>query len=297
VSEVPNTRVVAAPAKVNPFLRVLDRREDGYHNIESVILPISLADELEIHAFADPGQFRTLSLSLEVTGEPDLVRGVPVDESNLVMRAAKVLADRAGVRGFAEVHLHKRVPSAAGLGGGSSDAAAALIALNDLWGVGLDDDGLRDVAAEVGSDVPAMLRSGPVIAHGRGEDVTRVALPAYLWALVAFDFGISTRDAYAWWDEDGGRTGPPVDPLSEKLTAGPAGLGPRLFNDLEPPVVRRHPEIGRAKQVLLEAGAVGAVMSGSGPTVAGLVGDSGLMPAAEADLLAIAGRRFMLVDS
>jgi len=157
VSASSNTEIVDAHAKLNLFLRVLGRRPDGYHEVETAILPISLADRLTIHASAEPGLFRTLSLELRLTGDPDLVAGVPADESNLVVRAATELAGRGGTKGFAEITLHKRVPSAAGLGGGSADAAATLHALNRLWGAALDAGSLMDVAARVGSDVPALL--------------------------------------------------------------------------------------------------------------------------------------------
>ncbi len=133
-----NTVELQARAKLNPFLRVLGRRDDGYHELETLILPVSLADGVRVHAYADPSMFRTLSLSLDVTGEPHLTRGVPVDETNLAMRAAAALAEAVGPRGFAEIMLEKRIPHAAGLGGGSADAAAVLRALDGLWGAALD---------------------------------------------------------------------------------------------------------------------------------------------------------------
>jgi 4-diphosphocytidyl-2-C-methyl-D-erythritol kinase len=277
-----NTVRVVAPAKINVFLRVLGRRPDGFHDLQSVVLPVSLADDLEIHAAADPTQFRTLSLSLEVTG--DLV-GVPVDESNLVVRAARVLADRASVRGFAEIHLAKRIPPAAGLGGGSSDAAATLTALNDLWGLGLDRSDLAEVAAEVGSDVPALLGPTPALIEGRGERVTAVDAIALRWVVVTFDFGISTADAFGWWDEDGS-TGPAV-PSS---ITHPAKLVSLLFNDLEDPVLQRHRQIGEVKDVLSAAG-VAAVMTGSGPTVVGLLRDDQVLEGrVETELGRVTGR-------
>src|SRR6266542_111855 len=141
MSELPsNTVEVEAPAKVNPFLRVLGLREDGYHDLETLILPVSLADVVRVHAYADPSMFRTLSLGLDVTGEPSLTRGVPVDETNLAMRAAMALAEDVQPKGFADSVIDKWIPAAAGLGGGSSDAAAVLRALNGLWSAGLDEE-------------------------------------------------------------------------------------------------------------------------------------------------------------
>lgn len=267
----PNTRVVEARAKVNLFLRVLGRRRDGYHDLETAVLPISLADTLEFHAVSDP-TFRTLSLELHVTGVPALVGAVPADERNLVLRAAERLARAVETTGFADILLDKRIPVAGGLGGGSADAAATLHALNELWGAGVGDDELRTIGAEIGSDVPALLAARPVIARGRGELVEHVELPSMRWVLATFPFGVSTRDAYAWWDNDGGRDGPDPAALLEAARTGDVEeAGRLLFNDLEPAVLRHHPEIGAAKQRLLDAGAAGVVLCGSGPTLAALV--------------------------
>ncbi len=269
----PNTVVSLAYAKVNPFLRVLGRRPDGYHDLETLVVPISLADRLEIHASAGE-EFRTLSLSLEVTGDQTLTRAVPRDESNLVIRAAVRLAEHAGVRGFADVLLEKHVPAAAGLGGGSSDAAATIRALDSLWGCGLADEELLAIAADVGSDVPALLTGAPCLVAGRGERVERVETAPLRWALVPFGFGVSTRDAFGWWDDDRCEPGPDPAPLLEAMGAGDApAVGGLLSNDLEAPVVRRHPQIREAKDRLLRAGALGAVMCGSGPTIAALLPD------------------------
>jgi 4-diphosphocytidyl-2-C-methyl-D-erythritol kinase len=272
---LPNTLVVEAPAKVNLVLRVLARRADGYHDIESLVVPITVADRLQIHAHADPSDFRTLALSLEVRGDPDLVRPVPVDESNLIIRAASALAQRTEVRGFADFELEKLVPTAAGLGGGSSDAAAALRALNDLWGCGLGMDDLREVASLVGSDVPALLEGRPARVAGRGDIVTPSDPVDLDLVLLPFDFGVRTADAYRWWDEDGGPS---------------ASDGP-YPNDLQGPVMRRHPRIQRVRDRLLEEGLAAAFMCGSGPTVAGVLPSSEqLPPDVEARLAELSGR-------
>lgn len=268
---------VDARAKINLFLRVLGRRPDGYHDIETLIVPIGLADRLEFRAVSDPSQFRTLSLSLEVTGDPALVAGVPADASNLIIRAAAALAERNDVRGFADIRLEKRVPAAGGLGGGSADAAATLSVLNGLWECALTSDQLEEVAAEVGSDVPSLMAGTAALARGRGERVEPRPIPSLNLALAIFDFGVSSAEAYRWWDEDGGATGPDPAPVLNRLDASPAEEGgvdvyPQLLsNDLEEPVVRRHPLIGAVKSKLLAAGVVDALMSGSGPTVFGVL--------------------------
>jgi 4-diphosphocytidyl-2-C-methyl-D-erythritol kinase len=232
-----------AHAKLNVFLRVLGRRPDGYHDIESLIVPVSLADEVTVRVAPD--------LRLSVRGP--LAEEVPLDESNLVVRAAELLAARCSIDPGADIELVKRIPVSAGLGGGSADAAAVLVALNELWSCDLSGDDLLELAAEVGSDVPALLRGGPVLVRGRGDVVEPATQDSAWWVLVPQPFGISAADAYAWWDEDGG-----------------VGSGSAKGNDLEPSVARRHPEILEAKERLLAEGARDAIMAGSGPTVAGL---------------------------
>jgi 4-diphosphocytidyl-2-C-methyl-D-erythritol kinase len=143
--------------------------------------------------------------------------------------------------------------------------------LNDLWDAGLGDDDLMAVAAEVGSDVPALLRGGAVLIAGRGERVTERTVPPLSGVLATFGFGVLTKDAYAWWDSEGGNTGPDPRPLLGSLSKAPEAIGPMLFNDLEAPVIRRHPEIGRVKEGMVRGGAAGALMAGSGPTVFGLL--------------------------
>jgi 4-diphosphocytidyl-2-C-methyl-D-erythritol kinase len=268
---LPRTLSVEARAKVNLFLRVLGRRADGYHELETLVAPIDFADRLDIHADSGP-EFRTLALSLDITGDLDLVGQVPADESNLVLRAARALADAVEARGFADITLEKRVPAAAGLGGGSADAAATLRALNELWECGLDQAALSEVAAAVGSDVPAFLVGGPALARGRGERVEPIPVPSLKLALVTFPFGVSTADAFRWWDEEGESPGADPGPiLSAARGDAAAALGDLLYNDLEDVVIRRHPAVGEAKERLLDAGALGVVMSGSGPTLAALL--------------------------
>jgi 4-diphosphocytidyl-2-C-methyl-D-erythritol kinase len=272
----PHTQIREAEAKVNLFLRVLGRRTDGFHELETLIVRVSLADRIQIHGVSDPARFQTLSLSLEVGGEGSIASGVPGDQSNLVLRAAAALAERAGIRGFADILLEKRIPAAAGLGGGSADAASTLTALNELWGVGMENAELGEIGAAVGSDVPALLVSSAALARGRGELVEAIRVPPFLWCLVTFPFGVRTADAFGWWDEDVEHgvagTGPDPAALLRAAASGDAeAVGPLLFNDLEDSVMRRHPEVRTAKERLIDSGAAGAVMCGSGPTMAGLL--------------------------
>lgn len=254
-----------APAKINVFLRVLGPREDGYHDLESLVVPTSLADVVTVHQ-AD-------ALRVDVRGAPALAGEVPAGGLNLALVAALALGDACPDAGGAEIVVEKRIPIAAGLGGGSADAAATILALNELWGCDADEGTLAELGERIGSDVPAMLAAGPVLVCGRGEIVAPAEVAPLHWALVHFDFGVRSPDAYRWWDE-ARSTGPDPGPLLEAAAAGDAeALGPLLFNDLEAAVFARHAVIGEAKGALLAAGALGAVMSGSGSSVVGLARD------------------------
>ena len=264
MTEAPRSVIRAAPAKLNVFLRVLGARDDGYHDLESLVLPLSLADELTVT--------EAQALDVIVDAEIELSEGLDAGGMNLSLVAALAMAEACDgpIRG-AEIRIAKRIPVAAGLGGGSADAAATLLALNDLWACGLDRDTLVSIAERIGSDVPAMLAGGAVMMRGRGERIAPVHLVTTWWAVKPFGFPTRSPDAYRWWDEDGASVGPDPGALVAAAETGNVELlGHALFNDLEEPVSRRHPEIGEAKRAFLDAGALGAIMSGSGPTVVAL---------------------------
>ena len=256
---------MSAHAKLNVFLRVLGRRDDGYHDVETLLLPISLADDVTV----EPADELTLSL------DGPAAEGVRAEDENLALRAARALAAEVAKAGGGEppgahITIEKRIPVAAGLGGGSADAAATLLLLDELWAVGWGRDGLARTAAAIGSDVPAMLLGEPAYAEGRGERVAPVLVQSTTWVVKPLAFDVSSTDAYAWWDGHAS-TGPDPGALIAAAEAGNnALLGSALYNDLQEPVAARHPEISRTIEALLEAGAEGAVMSGSGPTVVAL---------------------------
>lgn len=251
--------VLCASAKVNLALEVLGKRGDGYHEIATVLQAVDLADRLRLET-AD-----TLSLHVD---DPDL----PTDDGNLVMRAARLLQKAAGREAGARIGLTKRIPVAAGLGGGSSDAAATLWGLSRLWKLGWPRARLRELAVELGMDVPFFLGPGRAIATGRGERLA--ALPGgggYALVLVNPKVPLSTREVYGrvpagWHAEPSG-----TERMVEALRTRNAGtVGAALTNNLERVVEPVLPVIGRMKAALLAAGALGAIMSGSGPTVFGM---------------------------
>jgi 4-diphosphocytidyl-2-C-methyl-D-erythritol kinase len=254
---------------LNVFLRVLGARADGYHDLESLVLPLSLADELTVT--------KAQALDVIVDAEIELSEGLDAGGMNLSLVAALAMAEACDgpIRG-AEIRIAKRIPVAGGLGGGSADAAATLLALNDLWACGLDRETLVSIAERIGSDVPAMLAGGAVMMRGRGERIAPVHLVTTWWVVKPFGFPTRSPDAYRWWDEDGATVGPDPGALVAAAETGNVDLlGHALFNDLEEPVSRRHPEIVEAKRAFLDAGALGAIMSGSGPTVVALASHMG----------------------
>ena len=254
-------RVVArAHAKVNLDLRVLGNRPDGYHELRTVFQTIELHDTLI--CANRPGPFAIKCRTA----------GVPLDDSNLVWKAAARLwtaLGRAGDPLDTAVTIEKVIPVQAGLGGGSADASAALQGLARLWG-GAPISLLREVASGLGADVPFFLSGGTALGLGRGEEIyPLVDLPTHAVVIVRPPFGVSTAEAYAWYDED--RTAGLKEPRELQLLPVPwPTRAAQMINDLEPPVVRRHPEIGTLRTALREAGAIAAAMSGSGSAVFGL---------------------------
>jgi 4-diphosphocytidyl-2-C-methyl-D-erythritol kinase len=255
-----------AHAKVNLCLRVLARRGDGYHDIDTILHAISLADEIE--AVADgSGEVRVVVRA----GAP--VGALPAEEDDLVTRAARALAARSPRPVGARVEVVKRIPVGAGLGGGSSDAAATLLALNELWGLRLGRAQLAEVASGLGSDVPFFLSGGSMRARGRGEVLSPVRVGARLWFVLGLATSpLLTREVYGRWSPRTGRGGEPG--LTSALAAGdPSAVGRALRNDLEEAAFALRPELPEAKRALLDAGALGALVSGSGPTLFGLARD------------------------
>lgn len=248
-----------APAKLNVFLRVVARRDDGYHDIQTVLLPLDLHDVLTI----TPSDVFAVEVVGPRAAELDAAGG-----ETLLRRVAEAFADAAGTPSRVEVVLDKRIPVAGGMGGGSADAAALLRALGRLHGIG--SSGLVEIAAAVGSDVPGLLSGDATYAAGRGERTSPLHAQTTTWVVRPFPFAVSTADAYGWWDEHGA-TGPDAGALIAALETGNDELlGGALFDDLQGPVVARHPEVGETIERFLAAGALGAVMTGSGPTVVAL---------------------------
>jgi 4-diphosphocytidyl-2-C-methyl-D-erythritol kinase len=258
---------LAAPAKLNLHLRVLGRRADGYHEIESLFVRLDLRDDVEIES-GPPG------LRFEATGEFE----VPSGDENLCVAAARLFYDRIGAEPGVDIRLVKRIPVAAGLGGGSSDAASVLHGLNELSGRPLEAGALADLGARIGSDVPFfLLEDSFALVRGRGEVVLALpALPRRPVVIVVPDFGVSARDAYAWFGEaagDGcGHEAPEGLAIGDELSEwGP--IAAQSSNELQAGVFSRHPMLAVAKRALADTGAFMALLCGSGSCVAGVYDD------------------------
>jgi 4-diphosphocytidyl-2-C-methyl-D-erythritol kinase len=270
------------PAKVNLQLSVGPLREDGYHDLVTVFHAVSLFDELTVT------QADRTTVAVSGEGGP----AVPLGPANLAVRAAVALARATGRRGKGaggvRIEVRKRIPVAAGLAGGSADAAAALVACNELWRTGLSGTELAEIAAKIGSDVPFALTGGTAVGLGRGERLTTALVSGnYHWVLAFGASGLPTPDVYAACDrlraarraKDGQPSVVPGPALNTELMAAlrsgdPAAVGPQLSNDLQPAALSLQPLLRQALQAGKEHGALGAIVSGSGPTCAFLARDA-----------------------
>jgi 4-diphosphocytidyl-2-C-methyl-D-erythritol kinase len=267
------TVTARAPAKVNVHLGVGPLRADGFHELRTVYLAVSLFDTVTV----SPGD----GLAVSVTGE-GAGGDVPTDRRNLVWQAAELLAAHAGVPARASIAVAKNIPAAAGLAGGSADAAAALVALDELWGTRASRGDLAALAARLGSDVPFSLAGGVALGSGRGEQLSPVLArrPSH-WVLGIAGEGLSTPAVYRELDRlraagrvpDGTDLRSPDDVLAALRNGPAAALGAALGNDLQAPAFSLRPELRRALRAAKDAGAVAALVSGSGPTVAALADD------------------------
>jgi 4-diphosphocytidyl-2-C-methyl-D-erythritol kinase len=258
------TVTVRVPAKVNLQLSVGPVRDDGYHDLVNIFHAVSLFDEVTAAPADD----------LRVTVEGPA--GVPTGPDNLAARAATLVARHAGVRPAVALHIRKDIPVAGGMAGGSADAAAALVACDRLWGAGLDRESLLELAARLGSDVPFSLLGGTAVGLGRGERLTAVEVVGeFHWVFGVADGGLSTPEVYAECDRQRAAAGRPVgwprvsdDVMAALKTGDSKALGRALGNDLEPAALALRPALGDALAAGREFGALGALVSGSGPTCA-----------------------------
>jgi 4-diphosphocytidyl-2-C-methyl-D-erythritol kinase len=260
---------VQVPAKINLALKVGAPRPDGYHPLATVYQAVSLYDQVQAE-WAEPDRFEVV-----VSGEG--ADQVPLDDSNLAVRAARLLAQRHGPQDSlgASLSITKSIPVAGGLAGGSANGAAALLACAALWDLDVGPEDLRGLAAELGSDVPFALIGGTAVGSGRGEDVApALARGTYQWVLAFGYHGLSTAAVYRRFDDlspDAARPEVPAELMNALRSGDPRLLGAALSNDLQPAALDLQPRLRTVLETGLEYGALGALVSGSGPTCAFLV--------------------------
>jgi 4-diphosphocytidyl-2-C-methyl-D-erythritol kinase len=263
---------VRVPAKVNLQLSVGPRESDGYHQLVTVFQAISIFDDVTVKI----GEQGT-GINLTVSG--DQIHGVPTDSTNLVVKAIELIADKFELDIDVNVDVKKSIPVAGGMAGGSADAAAAIVAIDELYSLEMTREEMHSIAAQLGSDVPFLLSGGTAIGQGRGDQLTAaLSRGTYHWVLALSSVGLSTPAVYGECDRL--RQGLDIsDPqisdalMQALLSADPSNVGKLLINDLQPAACSLRPALRLILDVGQEYGALGAIVSGSGPTVAFLVSD------------------------
>jgi 4-diphosphocytidyl-2-C-methyl-D-erythritol kinase len=262
---------VRAPGKINLHLSVGRRRSDGFHDLTTVFQAVGLYDDVALE--------RADALTVEVTGES--ADAVPVGETNLAVRAVRLLARHTGRTADVAIRISKGIPVAGGCAGGSADAAAALVGCDALWGTAVPRNVLAELGAQLGSDVPFSLHGGTALGTGRGEQLTPVlGQGSYAWVLALSSGGLSTPEVYAQLDRqrEAGPVGvvsSPADVLAALRSGDAVALGRALGNDLQGAALALRPALRQVLETGRAVGALGALVSGSGPTVALLARDAG----------------------
>ncbi len=251
-----------APAKINLMLDVLHKRSDGFHEVEMIMTMVDLADRLEMSELPRD----TIVISSQAGY-------IPLDEKNLAFQAARLIKERYNVRTGVHIHLDKKIPVAAGLAGGSSDAAATLRGLNRLWRLNIPDQELQELGAELGSDVPFCITGGTALATGRGEKLTPIPNPPQCWVILAKPpINVSTADVYGRFRSDKIVRHPSAVRMEQAIrNQSFTEVCSQMGNVLEDVTLKLYPEVQHLKDAMIRLGADGVLMSGSGPTVFGLV--------------------------
>jgi 4-diphosphocytidyl-2-C-methyl-D-erythritol kinase len=258
-----------APAKINLLLDVLHKREDGYHEVEMIMTMVDLSDRLEMQELPRD----TIIISSQAGY-------IPLDEKNLAFQAARLIKDRYDVKKGVYIHLDKKIPVAAGLAGGSSDAAATLRGLNRLWELNIPTAEMQRLGAELGSDVPFCVTGGTAVARGRGEKLESIEAPPQCWVVLAKPpINVSTSEIYGKLKANQIASHPSASDVLEAIRLKRFDLlCERLGNVLEDVTLDLYPEVRHLKECMTRLGADGVLMSGSGPTVFGLVSKEAKLP-------------------
>lgn len=249
-----------AYAKINLGLDVIGRLENGYHEVKMIMQTVGIYDVLTLQKIP--------SGIVVATDNGEL----PTDDNNLIYKAARWMIDKYNISQGVKIHLQKNIPIAAGMAGGSTDAAATFLGMNELFEIGAEEEELRELGVKVGADVPYCIMGGTALAEGIGEKLTRLPSPPDCFLLVAKpDINVSTKYVYEHLDAEGVEVHPDIDGMIEALEKGSLeGIVSRLGNVLEVVTVKKYTIIDEIKKTMLDFGAMGSLMSGSGPTVFGI---------------------------
>lgn len=255
---------INAPAKINLGLDVLRRREDGYHEVKMIMQSIRLFDRLTLTKSKTPGIHLSSNLNF-----------LPVNEDNLVYKSARLLMEEFHISDGVDIFLDKRIPVAAGMAGGSTDAASCLLAINRLFGLGLSEQELMKRGVTLGADIPYCIMKGTALSEGIGEILSPLPETPDCYVLIAKPgFHVSTKFVYSNLKLDENTKHPDIDKMIDCIREKDLyGLCSNMANILETVTIPEHPEIADIKNTMLENGAVGSLMSGSGPTVFGIFDD------------------------
>ena len=255
---------INAPAKINIGLDVVGRREDGYHEVRMIMQSIRLFDRLTLDRKKDPGVRLTTNLKF-----------LPTDENNLIVKSAKMLMKEFNLEGGLNINLEKRIPVAAGMAGGSTDAASTMIAINQMYDLNLSNSQLMKRAAKIGADIPYCIMKGTALAEGIGEKLSTVPkLPNCTVLIVKPKIHVSTKEVYSKLTLDENTIHPDINVMIDDLKKKDLeGLCSHIGNTLEGVTIPMYPEIDDIKKFMMENGALGSLMSGSGPTVFGIFDD------------------------
>lgn len=252
--------VKKAYAKINLGLDVIERLPNGYHEVKMVMQTVGIYDVLTLEKIPE---------GIVVTTDNG---ELPTDENNLIYKSAKLMKEKYSIQKGVRIHLEKNIPIAAGMAGGSTDAAATFIGMNELFEIGATEEELRKLGVKVGADVPYCIMGGTALAEGIGEVLSPLPAPQDCFLLIAKpDINVSTKYVYEHLDAEGVKKHPDIDGMIEALKQGSLeGIVERLGNVLENVTVKKYPVIKKIKENMLENGCLGSLMSGSGPTVFGM---------------------------
>lgn len=270
-----------AYAKINLSLDVVRRRPDGYHDVKMIMQTVDLYDvitmekaESGIHTTVEMGKSFTVDSARENTGSADVITSeeLPADENNLIYKAAKLVMDRKNITEGVKIHLQKNIPIAAGMAGGSTDAAAVFRGMNQLFSLGMSTEELKEMAVKIGADVPYCIEGGTQLSEGIGEILTPIqGIPDFNLLIAKPEISVSTKYVYENLHLEELSSHPDVDGMAEAIRSGNLdGIVSRLENVLESVTVKKYPVIGEICEFMKQHGAENALMSGSGPTVFGI---------------------------